>query len=300
MKYSSLMLFTVMFLVPFLSFSQEFDCDIKMNVDNLTAEGRENLVDFLPQLKQYFNSYKWTKEDFGDYRIRCNIEIFILGVSNNHYTAKAFIGSQRPIGNTTRNSATLRILDDKWEFDYTRSQSMNHDDFRFDPLLSFFDFYAYVILGFDFDSFKAFDGTPYFNKAMEIVNKARGSATSGSGWLSTSQSAYTRAQLMDDIFNPSNKDVRKAFYTYHYNGIDLLDVKHEKAQANIIKAIESIGKMKEQLMAQTLLMKLFFDTKYQELAESLQDYPDRSVYERIAKIDQPHQKTYEEFALKLR
>ena len=80
-----------------------------------------------------------------------------------------------------RNSGVIRILDDKWEFDYVRSQSLIHDEFRFDALLSFIDFYAYVVLGFDFDSYKAFDGTLYFEKAVDIVNKSRGAA-SGTGW----------------------------------------------------------------------------------------------------------------------
>lgn len=279
--------------------AQEIDCDVKLNVESLTAEGRENLTDFADQVKQYINGHKWTKEDFGGLKIRCNIEIYILGVSdNNHYTARAFIGSQRPIYKADKNSVTVRFLDEKWEFDYVRNQSMIHDDYVFDPLLSFLDYYVYTILGFDFDSYKALDGTRFFEKAMDLVNKSRGTGRSGPGWESTSQTQYSRGQLAEELLNPQYKDIRKAYYTYHYNGLDLLDSKRDKAQANIIVAIESIGKLKDRLNQQTLLMKLFFDMKSQELAESLLGYFDRSVYEKFARIDPAHQKTYEEHAMK--
>ncbi len=299
MKFYLSSLLIILFFITVPAFAQELDCDVKLNVENLTAEGRENLTEFAAQVKQYIDSYKWTKEDFGDYKIKCTIEIFILGVKdNNHYTAQAFIGSQRPIGKTGRNTACVRIKADKWEFDYVRSQAWIHDDFRFDALCSFIDFYAYVILGFDFDSYRPFDGTKYFNKAMEIVNKSRSGIGAGTTWQSTSQSTYSRAQLMDDILGPKNLDVRKAYYTYHYNGLDLLETRKTKAHANMIAAIESIGKLKDNLNQQTVLMRLFFDTKAQELAESFQNYSDKSVYETFAKVDQNHQKIYEEYSRK--
>ncbi|MBI3193991.1 MAG: DUF4835 family protein [Ignavibacteriae bacterium] len=280
--------------------AQEIECDVKINVEQLTAEGRENLSDFIQQIKQYIEGYKWTKVDFGDLKIKCSMEIFFLGVTENkRYTAQAFIGSQRPIHKTDRNTATIRVLDDKWEFEYVRSQSLIHDEFRFDPLLSFIDFYMYVVLGQDFDSYKVYDGTIYFEKAVDIVNKSRGSG-GGKGWESTSQTIYSRGQFIDEILNPNFRDIRKAYFTYHYNGLDLLQSKHEKAQTNILTALESIGKLRDKINQQTLLMRLFFDTKYQEIAESFLDYSDRSVYEKLVKIDPSHQNTYEEYAYKPR
>ncbi|MBI5214900.1 MAG: DUF4835 family protein [Ignavibacteriae bacterium] len=280
--------------------AQEIECEVKINVEQLTAEGRENLDDFVQQLRQYINGHKWTNVDFGDLKIKCNLEISFLGVNDSkRYTAQAFIGAQRPIHKSDRNTATMRILDDKWEFEYVRSQSMIHDEYRFDPLLSFIDFYMYVILGHDFDSYKAFDGTVYFEKAVDIVNKSRG-MSGGKGWESTSQTIYSRGQFIEEILNPNYRDIRKTFFTYHYNGLDLLQSKHEKAQNNIITALESIGKLREKINQQTLLMRLFFDTKYLEIAETFLDYPDRSVYEKLVKIDPSHQKTYEEYAYKPR
>ena len=48
----------------------------------------------------------------------------------------------------------LRIKDDSWQFTYTRGQSMYHDNFKFNSLTSLLDYYAYMIIGFDDDSWE--------------------------------------------------------------------------------------------------------------------------------------------------
>src|SRR6266850_2870609 len=47
--------------------AQELDCDVKItNKEALTAQAREALADFLPQVTQYINSYRWTREDLAN------------------------------------------------------------------------------------------------------------------------------------------------------------------------------------------------------------------------------------------
>src|SRR5512143_4124793 len=167
-------LLLLLFILAVPAAAQELDCNVTIDMEQLTSEARENLAEFVSQIRQYMNGYHWTKEGIEGDKIQCTIQIKILGSSaQNHYTAQAFIGSQRQIYRLGRNSAMLRILDDKWDFDYTRNQSLTHDEYRFDPLLSFLDFYGNVIIGYEFDSYKPDDGTQFFQKALEIVNKTR-------------------------------------------------------------------------------------------------------------------------------
>src|SRR5262249_37319499 len=149
--------------------------------------------------KQYLNSVRWTREDFKGDKIKCAMQISFLQTSSseNHYSAKAFFGAQRPIYRSQRNSAILRIIDDQWDFTYVRGQSLTRDDYRFDPLISFLDFYSYIILGFDFDTgdfgySKAEAGSPYFQKALEIINRARSTGGAGSGWDLGTRNTYSR------------------------------------------------------------------------------------------------------------
>ena len=281
--------------------AQEFDCEVTITTQSLTAEARENLSDFVQQLKQYINNYRWTKEDFGSDKLKCTIDIFFQGVKNdNHYFAQAFVGSQRPIHKQDRNTAVLRTIDDRWEFDYIRFQPLIHDEYRFDPLLSFVDFYMYLILGYDFDTFTSGGGTAYFQKAYEIVNKARSSTGAGKGWEISSQSVYSRGTLIDELINDRFRNLREAVYKYHYRGLDLLRSKPEKAKQNILSALEGIGNLQQKINTKSISMKLFFDTKYQEIAQTFVGYPDATVYLRIAKIDPSHQSTYEDYSSRVR
>ncbi len=279
--------------------AQEMDCDVTMNTDALSSEVKDNLVDFVSQLKQYVNSYRWTKEDFGNEKIRCSMTISFIGKQGeNHYIAQAFIGSQRPIYKTVRSTALLRIIDDKWEFDYVRSQSMVHSDYRADPLLNFIDFYVYLILGYDADSYKdtykAGMGTTYFQKALEIVNRSAGSGSAGKGWTVSSEVTYSRAQLIEELVNPKFQTIREADYEYHYRGLDLLNKDEAKARKNIFTALMKIAKFQRKINQRTLIIRTFFDTKYLEIADLFRKDPDPEIYTKLSAIDPAHQKSYDE------
>ncbi|HUL43032.1 MAG TPA: DUF4835 family protein [Bacteroidota bacterium] len=290
---------TILTLVlPACVLSQELDCDVTITTSQLTTEAKENLANFESQVKDYFNGYRWTKDDFGNDKIHCSINIAFLGMTSpNHYVAKAFIGSQRPVFKMNQNTAVLRILDDKWEFDYTRTQAMTHVDSHFDPLLSFFDFYAYIILGYDADTYKdTHEGgkaTEYFQKAKDITNRAIGSGQIGSGWDVTSQSTYTRGQLIEELTNPKFQPVRDEIYRYHYHGLDLYYKDEGKARSNIFSAIEKLAKFQKKVNQPVLLVRTFFDTKYLEIADKFTGDQEEGIFDKLEQIDPMHIQTYE-------
>lgn len=281
-------------ILTFPSAAQEIDCDITFtNLNTLPAESRDNLTDFIPQVKQYINAYRWTKADIGNAKIKCAFNISLQGSpTSTHYTAQVFVGSQRPIFKEGRNTAELRIIDNQWEFDYNHNQSLMHTDNHFDPMLSFIDFYIYLIIGYDFDSYNAGDGTPYFQKAMDIVNLARGSGSGVRGWDLAPQGNYSRAQLIDELLNPKFQDFREAVFRYHYRGLDERHKDTTKARKNILAALERIAKVQEKINTPSLVIRTFFDTKYQEIADVFLGDPDQTVFAKLIKIDPSHEQAY--------
>ncbi len=279
-------------------YSQEFDCEVTAeNTQQLSNESRDNLTDFAQQLKMYINNYKWTKEDFGNDKIHCKIQInFQSSQGANHFVTQVVIVSQRPIHKSNRNTAVLRLKDDNWEFDYVRFQPFNHDTQRFDPILSFIDYYCYLILGYDFDSFGLMEGTPYLEKAMDIVGKSRSSPSAGKGWDIEAQSTYTRGQFVDELLNSKFRPLREAIHTYHYKGLDLLSKNPANAKKNILSALEDIGNLQQKLSQRSFTIKAFFEAKYQEIADTFIGYADVSVFQQLTKIDPSHQQAYEKAA----
>lgn len=276
--------------------AQELDCDVQFqNESILSAEARDNLTDFLNQARQYINSYRWTQEDLGDLKIKCAITISFQGSPRpNHYSVQAFIASTRPIFRSDRNTAVVRFKDDSWEFDYVRGQPFIHSDSRFDPVLSFLDFYAYIMLGYDFDSYRAGDGTPYFQKALEIANRARGSVTTD--WEASTQSTYSRGALIDELTSPKFQDFREAVYRYHYKGLDLLTKDEARARKNMLAALMKIANLRERINQRSLVIRTFFETKYQEITEIFSKDPDLTIFGKLGQIDPDHKTNYDEAA----
>jgi len=287
-----LLLSSLLFVSASGSVAQELNCTVTINTDLLTSEARENLQDFADQVQNYINSYRWSDEDIGPGKIEWTISISFQGSpSQNGYKAQAFIGSQRPIYRSEKNTALLRVLDDRWEFTYQRSQQMLHDEINFNPLLSFLDFYSYVIVGLDFESYREGDGLPYLEKAMNVVNTARGG---GKGWAAESPNTYSRGQYIDELLSAKYEPVRAAIFRYHYLGLDLMYHDEAKARGDILTALEKIGKMMSETNQPSQVVKIFFDTKYLEIAETFRDSQDPAVFDTLIGIDPAHRQTYED------
>ncbi len=291
------LIFGILFSIPAYLFSQELDCDVILNTSQLTTEAKENVNNMAEQVKEYMNNYRWTKEDFGNDKIKCSITIAIQGMTApNHFVAKAFIGSQRPIYKADQSTVVVRILDDSWEFDYNRTQSMTHLDSHFDPFLSFLDFYGYVILGYDANSYKDTytngKAAEYFQKAKDIANRAVGSGQTGGGWDISAQSTYTRGELIEELVNPQFLIVREAMYRYHYFGLDLFQRDSVKARKNIFSALESIAKFRKKINQPVLIAKTFFETKYLEINGKFTGSDDPEIFDKLMLIDPAHSQTY--------
>lgn len=296
MKTIAIVFFTLAILgLPRLT-AQELDCVVTLaNTEQLTSQARDNISDFAEQVRQYLNTQKYTKEDYGDMRIKCNLTISFGQSSQNtqHYVTQVIILSQRPVNKANKSSAVLRLKDTQWEFDYVRSQPLLRDEFRFDPIMSFLDFYAYVIIGYDHDTYASEAGTPFFEKANDILNRAHGSMNAGSGWDISNTSGYSRSKLMEETLNPKFSEFRTAVYRYYYKGLDYLAQKPDKGGKTILSALKTIANVQQKLNAQSVIINLFFETKAPEIAETFKDSSDPGILNELTTVDPQHRETYE-------
>ncbi|MFA6467452.1 MAG: DUF4835 family protein [Bacteroidota bacterium] len=289
-----LRLLMIFITVPLLGYAQ-VECDVSVNFDQVSA-AKEKLVHFERDVENYINSQKWSTDDLGGEKIKCTINIFFTSASDgNSYKAQAFIGSSRPIyvgkDRSSKNTPMLRIFDDKWDFVYVDGQPLFRNEAIYDPLTDFLDFYVYLILGFDYDSYDKLSGTEYFRKAFNLCNQAPSNA---SGWDRGTGSNYSKYNLLEEILNPNNQPFREGWYSYHFKGLDLKATKPGKAYENMLFLINNIVTLKQSSNPRAILFKNFFDTKYGELAEVFKGYGDKSVYQLLIQVDQAHQTAYED------
>jgi hypothetical protein len=156
----------------------------------------------------------------------------------------------------------LNFADRDWEFDYIESQPLEYNDNTFtNNLTSMLAFYAYIIIGLDYDSFSELGGTPYYQKALMIVNTSQQAGKPGWEALGSNRNRYW---LLENLNNTQMTDMRKAFYAYHRLGMDVFDKNPDQSREIILKALKDIKRIRD-INPSSILVISFFDAKAKEL-----------------------------------
>ncbi|HEX9005892.1 MAG TPA: DUF4835 family protein [Bacteroidota bacterium] len=281
--------------LPAPSRAQGVDCTVNVNYEAVTGTYKDLLRNFASDVKEYVNSYQWGAENVPD-KVKCTLDIFIQGVTgDNQYNAQVFIGSQRPVYKSNKSTAVLRLKDDAWQFVYIKGRPINHNPMSFSDLASFLDFYMYLIVGYDSDTYDRDGGSIMLQHALDISRM--GKATGQTGWQAAT-TGYSRSQFIDEIMLPKSEALRSAYYIYHYAGLDSMAIDQDRGRSNVLAALDMVGKVRNDLGGRNLVIKSFFDTKYQEIAQLFSAGSDRSVFVRLSSIDPNHIATYEEYRTK--
>jgi Domain of unknown function (DUF4835) len=288
------MKYTVLIFLFFsvTSFAQELNCRVDVNYQNLPVNNRELLTEFAGIIENYMNTTRYTNEDYAQ-KIDCSMSIFFTSAGSDvDYSAQIVIISQRPIFNSTNNSPVLTVNDGQWQFKYQKGQALYANQTSFDPLTSFLDYYALIIIGMDMDTFEPLGGTVYFKRAQDIVNLGSNSAAS-LGWQSSS-SVYNRWGLVNEILSATYSFFRNSIFDYHY-GLDIFSQNKQLGQQKIASLVDVLWIMYEKLGSlNSVYIRTFFDSKSGEIIDHLKDYPDSELFSKLKKIDPPHSSKYEE------
>lgn len=285
----------LLFLISTPLKAQEFNCNVTINTDQLEGNTFDYLDNFKPVLEDYINEYKWTDYDYEEHeRINCQIQIvFNSGSSNFSFAAEAVFQIQRPIYNTTAKTTTVLLNDKTWEFSFPEGRSLIHDELQFDALTGFIDFYVYMMLGYDFDTFSPLGGDPYFSKAQNILNLAQSSQAIG--WARANNNRRNRNVLVSEMTTSSYHPLREAYYEYHRQGLDKFIDSPYEARQNVLNAIRKIQENKRRATS-NYLFDIFFDAKAREISAIFDEAETDlrlDAYELLRETDQGHLSEYE-------
>lgn len=287
----------ILFLMGKITFAQEIAAKVTINYESLQTEYREKLVNFASQIEDYINKNKWTDIKWEGPKIQVSIQVYFRsGSSSNRYSAQVVISSQRPIYQSEKSALMLKLIDPNWEFLYEKNQVLLFNPSLFEPLTGFINYYIYMILGIDSDSYEEFGGTKYFNQALSIAYQGSSSNFSN-GWVQ-GEGSFNRVDFASDYLNEKYQNFRKAFFDYHYNGLDLASENSNLPIKRLLNLIKVIEDLRSKVFSRSMLLKVFFDTKYLEFCELLKDYSDKSIFDRLKKIDPAHISTYDEYQKK--
>lgn len=279
-------------LVPQPSMGQELSCRVQIDRSQLSGSEFSFLDDLERRIREYMNTQTWTDDEFLQHeRIACDMQVIIQeAVSLSEFRARLILTSRRPIYGTSQSTVVLRVSDANWRFEYGRGTSLNFDLQQYNALTSVLDFYAFVILGYDYDTFSPLGGTPYFETARRIANRADGNGDPG--WSSLSNDR-NRRQLIGDLLDQRQQPLRKIYYDYHLNGLDRFVKDPPKARQAVFDVVQRLQELNRNV-SNSYPLDLFFSTKYKELTAIFSEGKlQNRAYNLLTQIDPSHSSEYD-------
>lgn len=280
--------------------AQELMCSVTINATQIQTSDRGIFREMKTSVEQFMNGRKWTNDAFKAHeKIKCNLLITITKMpAIGSFTASVQVQSARPVYNTGYSSLLFNFADRDWEFEYIESMQLEYNDNTYTSnLTSMLAAYVYIIIGLDYDSFSELGGTPYFQKALQVVNNAQQSNRPGWQSLGSNRNRYW---IVENFNNSQMVDLRKAIYSYHRLALDTWDKNPDKSREIILKGLRDIKKVRD-INPNAILVISFFDAKGKELVNIFSDgniQMRREAYDIITSIDPSNRSSYEKIISK--
>lgn len=282
-----------LFLAGCLSFSataQDFNTQVTINTPKIQSVDPKIFKNLETAIEEFMNTRNWIEDNFEpEERIELNIVITIeKELSQTSFEGQMTIQASRPVYKSGYNSVLFQNLDKNFSFNYGEYERLDFSENTFTSnLTSTLAFYAYVILGMDYDSFSEMGGENYLQKAQDILNTVpRGS---GDGWTATGIVNRSRYWIIENLLSPRMQDMRRAMYQYYMLGLDRIaqEDQTEKGLASILSALETIDAA-NQSNPNSMWVQLFSDAKKDEIINlfKVADFnTKRKVYGIMVKLD---------------
>ena len=252
-------------LSPLISRAQELNCRVEINTSQLEGTNKNIFETLQNAINEYVNSTKWTDAQFSaNERIECTMffNITEYDASDGHMVGTLQVQSIRPVYNSSYTTTLLNFRDSKIDFTYIENEPLLYNETNMESQLTqILNFYVYLILATDFDSFSSHGGDPYFEKLATIVQQAQSSGESG--WKAF-EDTKNRAAVLSAFTDPSTRSLRDLTYTYNLQGLDQMSVSPDKGRKTIDQSLEILSAIYK-VAPMSVGLSLFRDAKLDEL-----------------------------------
>lgn len=246
------------------SHGQEFLVSVSVNAPTIEGTDRRVFESLQSALYEFMNNRKWTNVNIKNLeRIECTMMLTVRErLSSDEYKGTLNVVLQRPIYKTSYNSVQLNFIDENIQFRYLESQPLEFSDNAFSSnLTATFAFYAYIMLGLDFDSYSLNGGDAFFTAAENIVNSAQNANERGWKAFDGNRNRYW---LVENLRNPAYRGLRQFLYEYHRTGLDVMADNQDEGRANIATALSYLEQAKKS-RSDLFFLQLLTDAKRDEI-----------------------------------
>jgi hypothetical protein len=260
----TLLLFIFLITLADQTNAQDLNARVQVIAPKIPTANKHILQSLRNDMADFLNGHKWSADAIlPQERINCN---FVLNITawdgNTNFSGELLVQSSRPVFNSSYSSTMLNINDKDFDFSYTEGATIDYTDQTFQTnIASVMAFYAYVIVGVDYDSFSRLGGTNYFLSAQNVVTNAQNS--SYKGWKGV-DGYFNRYWLVENLNQKIYQPLRSFIYDYHRNGLDLMADNAPKGLRNILTFLPALSQLDRQRLG-AMFPLVFFTAKNDEL-----------------------------------
>ena len=257
---------------------------MEVNTDQVNGTYKQVFETLQQAITEYMNTTVFTNTQIAaNEKIECRLFFTVKEYTDDVVKGDLQIQSMRPVYNSSYTTTLINFRDTKVEFTYREGEplvySLNNMESQLTAILNF---YAFLVIAVDFDSFSPKGGEPYFERLKQIVQMAQSSGETG--WKAFEDTKNRSAVLASFTDAPASV-IRDAMYQYHRQGLDLMSTSVDKGRASVTESLDAIAKIYS-AAPMSVALSMFKDAKLDELVNIYSKAPQRER-EAVYKLLEP-------------
>lgn len=265
--------------------AQEFRCNVEVNSQKIEGTNRSVFDNLQESLNSYMNETKFSDYTYSPMeKIETRIFLTVSEYTDNKIKGDLQVQLIRPVFNSTYTTTLFNFKDSKVEFEYSDGDPVIYNQQQPDNnLTAILDYYAYLLLAIDLDSFSPQGGQRYFDRAQSVVQYMQSSGEVG--WR-TFDDTRNRAAVLNTYTDTNTAGIRDLLYQYHRKGLDEMVTSPDKGRAAITESLQQIKKIYD-TAPMSVALSIFRDSKLDELVNVYSKAPETErtgVYDLLQPI----------------
>ena len=289
-------LFAIAILFGPISQAQELNLEVKITTPALRTADPKSLQVLEREIREFMNNQKWTSHEFEqDEKIEGALQINIKeDLTANSFVADFYFSTGRPVYNSNYTTPVINHVEKDVAFSYEELTPLRNNASIFtDNLSAILTFYAYIMIGYDFDTFSSFGGEEFFRTANSILASVPPNVVANDPSWSSLGGERNRYWLIENILSPKLRGYRQAVYNYHRNSLDKMTTDIATSKAVLLSSLKDIEAARR-VYPDAMVLQMFSNAKRAEILEIFKNSvksEQREVYRIMAAVD-PAQSDY--------
>lgn len=243
--------------------AQELRCNVEVNSSQIEGTNKSVFETLQSSINDYLNENKFSTMTFSpNERIECRFFLTVKEYEGDRIKGEIQAQLIRPIYNTNITTTLFNFRDTKVEFDYREGDPLTYNETGVENnLTAILDYYAYLFLALDCDSFAPDGGQQFYDRAASVVQASQSSGEVG--WKAF-EDTKNRSAVLSAFTDANTSGMRRLLYDYHRKGLDEMATSPDKGRATITESLKELQKVYS-VAPMSVALSIFRDAKLDEL-----------------------------------